>query len=293
MLRGCDSGRVTSLHPVRPRAADSLPGGGTDGTLPGADLLASVLAGTAEDEQPVTHVAPRAGPREPHAAVARVGRSRCGRPPRRPRGRRTVGTPGRGRAARLGGPARRRGHRHRVREVPGLPAARADAARAGPARLRPLPGPDQGAGPRPAGVGGGARRSVGAAGGLRRGHPGRGTGLGAAALAVDRHQPGHAAPRDPARPPEVVQHAAPGRVRGHRRVPRLSRGLRFARRARAPTAAPHLPPLRGRAGVRAGLGDGGRSRPRPRPGWSGRRSRRSPTTAPPVRVPPSPCGNRR
>src|SRR5919199_2090311 len=47
----CDSGGVTTLHPVRP-----APPPGTDQVLPGADLLASLLAGTSEDEQPVTYV---------------------------------------------------------------------------------------------------------------------------------------------------------------------------------------------------------------------------------------------
>src|SRR3982751_747076 len=47
----CDSGGVTTLHPVRP-----APPPGADQVLPGADLLARLLAGTSEDEQPVTHV---------------------------------------------------------------------------------------------------------------------------------------------------------------------------------------------------------------------------------------------
>src|SRR3954454_2120641 len=47
----CDSGGVTTLHPVRP----AVPTGGGP-VLPGAELLASVLAGTEEDERPVTHV---------------------------------------------------------------------------------------------------------------------------------------------------------------------------------------------------------------------------------------------
>jgi len=51
---------VTTLHPLRPaNAADSdrTPIGGAPGSaLPGAELLTSVLAGTGEDEQPVTHV---------------------------------------------------------------------------------------------------------------------------------------------------------------------------------------------------------------------------------------------
>jgi DEAD/DEAH box helicase domain-containing protein len=42
---------VTTLHPVRP-----APPPGADQVLPGADLLARLLAGTSEDEQPVTHV---------------------------------------------------------------------------------------------------------------------------------------------------------------------------------------------------------------------------------------------
>jgi DEAD/DEAH box helicase domain-containing protein len=50
---------VTALRPVRPApppGADPVSGGAANGTLPGAELLASVLAGTEEDEQPVTHV---------------------------------------------------------------------------------------------------------------------------------------------------------------------------------------------------------------------------------------------
>src|SRR3954452_19980879 len=47
----CDSGAVTTLHPVRP-----APQADADAALPGADLLASVLAGTAEEERPITHV---------------------------------------------------------------------------------------------------------------------------------------------------------------------------------------------------------------------------------------------
>src|SRR3954453_12826502 len=39
------------LHPVGPPAPP-----GADPVLPGADLLASVLAGTEDDERPVTHV---------------------------------------------------------------------------------------------------------------------------------------------------------------------------------------------------------------------------------------------
>ena len=52
---------MTALHPVRPApppGTDSNEEGGTSpaGVLPGAELLASLLAGTEADEQPVTHV---------------------------------------------------------------------------------------------------------------------------------------------------------------------------------------------------------------------------------------------
>jgi DEAD/DEAH box helicase domain-containing protein len=51
---------VTTLHPVRsaprPGTDPDAEGGPASGVLPGADLLASVLAGTDSDEQPVTHV---------------------------------------------------------------------------------------------------------------------------------------------------------------------------------------------------------------------------------------------
>jgi DEAD/DEAH box helicase domain-containing protein len=51
---------VTTLHPVRPAPPPGtdvgVGGGASAGVLPGAELLASVLAGTDEEEQPVTHV---------------------------------------------------------------------------------------------------------------------------------------------------------------------------------------------------------------------------------------------
>ncbi len=54
---------MTTLHPVRsapPPGTDPLPQGGSPSPagspLPGADLLAAVLSGTPEEEQPVTHV---------------------------------------------------------------------------------------------------------------------------------------------------------------------------------------------------------------------------------------------
>jgi DEAD/DEAH box helicase domain-containing protein len=52
---------VTALHPVRPAPppgtdVDAEGGTSPSGVLPGAELLASLLAGTEADEQPVTHV---------------------------------------------------------------------------------------------------------------------------------------------------------------------------------------------------------------------------------------------
>jgi DEAD/DEAH box helicase domain-containing protein len=50
---------VTTLHPVRPApppGADADLRGGAGAALPGAELLASILSGTDEEEQPVTHV---------------------------------------------------------------------------------------------------------------------------------------------------------------------------------------------------------------------------------------------
>jgi DEAD/DEAH box helicase domain-containing protein len=47
---------VTALHPVRPAPPPGTGDGLRGDVLPGADLLAAVLAGTADDEQPVTHV---------------------------------------------------------------------------------------------------------------------------------------------------------------------------------------------------------------------------------------------
>ena len=52
---------MTTLHPVRPApGTDRLPPGGSPSSagapLAGADLLAALLAGTPEEDQPVTHV---------------------------------------------------------------------------------------------------------------------------------------------------------------------------------------------------------------------------------------------
>ena len=51
---------MTTVHPVRPAmTADpdaDAEGGRPRGVLPGAELLADLLAGTEEEERPVTHV---------------------------------------------------------------------------------------------------------------------------------------------------------------------------------------------------------------------------------------------
>src|SRR3954464_8418090 len=52
----CDSGGVTTLHPVRPAPPPGAAPRREGGVLPGAELLASMLTGTSEDERPVTHV---------------------------------------------------------------------------------------------------------------------------------------------------------------------------------------------------------------------------------------------
>jgi DEAD/DEAH box helicase domain-containing protein len=47
---------VTTLHPVRPAASAGGDAAADAPALPGADLLAAILAGTDEEERPVTHV---------------------------------------------------------------------------------------------------------------------------------------------------------------------------------------------------------------------------------------------
>ena len=94
----------------------------------------------------------------PHASrLAGLGRTRRGRGVPRPRRRPAVAAPGDRRRGRPRGAARRAGDRHRLGQVAGLPAARADRDPRGPGRPRParrhraLPRADQGARPGPAG----------------------------------------------------------------------------------------------------------------------------------------------
>ena len=75
---------------------------------------------------------------------------------------------------------------------------------------------------------------------------------------------------DPADARPVGTVLPPAHVRRGRRVPRLPRGVRLARRAAAAQAAPGRAALRRRPGVRAGLGDGVRPGGVGVAGWSAR-----------------------
>ena len=279
----CESGGVTTVHPVRP-APPPGPDVDDEGRAPEPFRRRSPGPTCWPRCSPGP---PRRSGRSPTCTTCRSGRAaRCpGRTGSSPalrdrleeRGRaRPVAPPGGRRAARPRRPARRGGDRDGVGEVAGLPTAGPDPARGGPPRLRALPGSDQGAGPRPARLGGRPGRSLGAPGRLRRGHPRRGARLGAAALAVDRDQPGHAPPRDPAGAPEVVRARCAG-------WPTSSST------SATPTAGCSAPTwgtcCAGSGGSAAATGPSrcscwprrpSPSPPPPRAGWWARRSRRSP-----------------
>ena len=275
----CDSGGVTTLHPVR-----SAPPPGTDPAPVARGALrrggpagggARRHAPTTSSPSPTSTTCPsgRAGRRPWPGWVSPPLRARL----RGARRRRAVAAPGGGgRAGPHDGAARRRRHRHGVGQVAGLPAAGAHPAGRGPARLRALPGADQGAGPRPARRGRCARRPARCA---RRAYDGDTPAeerdwvrahsrwivtnpdmLHRGILPAHQRWSTHAAPAAPTSSIDEC-HAYRGRVR-------------LARRPRAAPAAPDLPPLRRRAGVRAGLGHRGRPAQRGRAGWSAPRSRR-------------------
>ncbi len=118
---------------------------------------------------------------------------------------------------------------------------------------------------------------------LRRRFDNRGQGMGASACQLPADEPRHAAQRHAAQPQPLARllQAAAG---GHRRrVPRLPRGVRVARRAGPATAAPRRRAPRRRPRVRARLGDDRRSRglrtaadrPGRRGGHRGRRAART------------------
>ena len=157
-----------------------------------------------------------------------------------------VGAPGRGGRAGVRRPARRGRHRHRVRQVAGLPAARrwprcSTDPRATVLYLSPTKAlaADQ------LRAAAGARRCRACAPPPTTATPRARSGTGSAQHAQFvltnpdmLHRgilPGHAA---------LGRASCAGCVRGRRRVPHLPRGLRLARRPRAAPAAPDLRPLR-------------------------------------------------
>ena len=191
------------------------------------------------------------------AWAASVGRRRVPVPRHRP----AVAAPGRRSRRGVRRAARRAGHRDRVRQVAGLPAARADrgdrrsrCARSA-RRHHALPGADQGAGPGPAGRPRRARSRRPGHHPRRRQRP-RPARVGARPRRVRPDQPGHAAPLAAARTRTVAGLPLPALPRRGRRVPPLPRGLRCARRPGAAPAPPDLRRLRRAPHVRARLGHG-------------------------------------
>ena len=163
-----------------------------------------------------------------------------------------MGPPGRGRVRGTHRTARGDRDRHGVREVAGLPVAGAGR----PAALdRALPGPDQGAGPRPAALGHRARhRRLAGVDAGRRLRPRRAP-LRPRLRLVRADQSRHAAPVDPAEPRPVLPAARPADPRRGRRGAPLQGGVRRARLGGAAPAASARGLLRGVAGVRLRVGD--------------------------------------
>ena len=207
-----------------------------------------------------------AGATRPDRRVAGVGRACGGRGVLRPRGRRALAPPGGGGRGGVRRPARRAGHRHRVGQVAGLPAAGADLGARPRGTARParghhaLPRADQGAGPGPAG------RPGRAGPGRARHHPRRRqrprpARVGPGPRGLRAHQPRHAAPVAAAGARALALLPRPADLRRRRRVPPLPRRVRRARRPGAAAAAADLRGLRRRT----------RPSCSPRPPWPSRR----------------------
>ena len=131
---------------------------------------------------------------------------------------------------------------------------------------------------------------------LRRRLDGGGARLGAGARQLPADQPGHAAQRPAAEPRPLARVLPPPAGGDHRRVPRLPRGLRLARRP-GPAAAPprrRAPRAPGQPPVfilaSATIADPADLRPRAHRPGGGRRDRRR---LAPRAASPSRCGSRR
>ena len=182
-----------------------------------------------------------------------------------PRHRPAVAAPGGRRRRGVRRAARRAVDRHGVRQVDGLPAARADRRARGPRgagrarRHHSLSRADQGPGPGPAGRAhrAGPRRPDHHPRRRQRARPAR---VGSRPRRIHPHQPRHAPPLPAPGPRTLALLPLPALLRRHRRVPPLPRRLRGPRRPGAAPAAPDLRGVRRAAHVRAGLGDGRRAR---------------------------------
>ena len=165
-----------------------------------------------------------------------------------------VEPPGRGLRGGLRGDDDRH-DRHRVGQVAVLPAARAGRALARRAGAGAVPVPVEGARAGPGALAARARAS--SARGRRSTTATRRASSAptCAARQRDPHQPGHAAPRDPAQPRRLGRLLQEPRGGRDRRGARLPRRLRLARRQRAAAAAADLRAARHRAALPARVGD--------------------------------------
>ena len=193
----------------------------------------------------------------------------------------------------------------RLRQVTGLPAARADrgAARQHGALPGADPGPGRGPGPRHPGAW--HPRSVRGRGRWR--HPRRRPRAGQDPRKLPAHHPGHAASRAATTALAVGGVLRPAALRDRGRVPRVPRCVRFPRRPRAAAAAaggrPPRPPAPGQGpagcrGTRTAWSSCSRRPPSASrataPACSpGRPPRRSPRAPPPAGRSRSGCGSRR
>ena len=177
--------------------------------------------------------------------LAGIDSIRGGRRARGPWHRGPLDPPGTGGGARAGRAECDPRYSRRLRQVGRLPGG--GAVGGARRRHRALHRADQGArrrsaegGPRPRG----ARRPRHL---LRRRRHDRGAGLGAVPRQLSADKPGHDPQRAAAEPPSLARLPPPSAGGDHRRVPRLPRRLRLARRPGAAQAPPRRgPPRRSR-----------------------------------------------